>query len=353
MPLVGFQDLWVSGSRVYFKRDPIAGVVQPDIDLGTVISANPTFDIEEFECEDADGGRKKLIAKVLSKITENYDVELKNFSPDNQALLFVSDPPEAFVQAATPFDYEQFAHPGRLVGLLDSDESIVAAKRLYMVGDVLGVAESEANSGVPVPIESISTQTVQVTGDVTSYVTNGDSIILHGLTAPADDGVKTVNSVPVFNDPDTTFTVVETLADQGAGGGTMVPQAFAETTDWEEVNLDRGLIRIVDGGAIAAAQDITIVPLPAAIVDDDGIRLVKPQSLEGTIEGDISIVYSRDGFARESVREARVSIIPSASNITPDEFSTNTLSITVLSDETKDPEEGRLLNYKGDTPALS
>lgn len=350
-PLSGAQDLWVAGARVYFKRDPVNAVEQPIIDLGTVVSANPTFDIETLDCIETDGGCKTLLSRVTSQVIESYDVELKNFSPDNQALLWFANNPEAFTQSATPFDYEQFAHVGRLLKLLDGD----SGSFIYGVDKVIGVAESEANSGAPAAIESITTQVVKVTGDVTGYVSNGDSIILYGLDVPAEDGVFTVNGAPTYNTgtDDTDITVTEAITDQGGAGGTMVPQAFTKDTDWEDVNLERGLIRIIKGGAIAADQTVTVVVLPNAITDADGLRLVKPQSQEGQIEGQVMIVYGRECNARQSVREAKAQISPSASNITPDEFSTMTLQITVLTDETADPQEGRLLNWLGDTPALS
>ncbi len=42
MSLVGSQDYWLTGSRVYFQRDPVAGVVQPIIDWGTIEVVSPT-----------------------------------------------------------------------------------------------------------------------------------------------------------------------------------------------------------------------------------------------------------------------------------------------------------------------
>ena len=39
--IVGFQDLWVAGSRFYFQRDTAGSTTYPLLDLGTVNTISP------------------------------------------------------------------------------------------------------------------------------------------------------------------------------------------------------------------------------------------------------------------------------------------------------------------------
>lgn len=122
MSNVGAQQLWVAGSRFYFQRDPIASVVQPIIDFGTVQTANPTFEETSIELKDGDGGLLRLIDEKTIDIVETYEITGYNFAPEIVAMMFAASPPTDPNQSATPLtDVRHFAHEGKLLKLLDGD----------------------------------------------------------------------------------------------------------------------------------------------------------------------------------------------------------------------------------------
>lgn len=103
MGVSGFQDFWVAGSRVYFKKDDIATVDQPFVDLGVLTeSAAPSIEVTKAELQDVDGGRKQTVAEKTTEVTEEYLITTGNFNIDNLANLLAADPPVDFTQSATP-----------------------------------------------------------------------------------------------------------------------------------------------------------------------------------------------------------------------------------------------------------
>jgi hypothetical protein len=142
MSIVGFQDFWVAGSRFYYRRDPIDGVVQPWIDLGVIQPANPSLEIEKLELEDSDGGVKKVVDERVVKIEETYDITCSNINMDNLALLFLSNPPSAFSQTDTvPKNAVHHLVAGRIAKLHDTD---AAETPVYGVKNILGVYKDDA-----------------------------------------------------------------------------------------------------------------------------------------------------------------------------------------------------------------
>lgn len=105
--IVGFQDLWVTGSRFYFRRDD--DVNSALIDLGTIDTSSPAIETTSIECKDGDGGKLVTIAEALTEIKESYEVNCKNIAGASMALLFHSVVPTTFTQ---PTDLSAVPHIG-------------------------------------------------------------------------------------------------------------------------------------------------------------------------------------------------------------------------------------------------
>lgn len=123
---------------------------------------------------------------------------------------------------------------------------------------------------------------------------------------------------------------------------------LVEGQDWEwpKNGKDRGFIRIIPGGAVSNGDDLDITIQLNAL---DGDRVIIPQSAAGSVYAKAVVVYGRGKNARQTVREARVSIDPSTMNISSEEFSDLTFSATVLSDITQIG-AGRMIQIKGALP---
>jgi hypothetical protein len=127
----GFQQYWLTGSRVYFQRDPIdiAGngtlVPQPILDFGRVDPVAPAIAVNEVTLVDSDGGYNRVVARAVNSIEESYEVKCSNLSMDMLALLFAANPPTAFTQSATPVTATHWATPGKNVKLINGSGSLV------------------------------------------------------------------------------------------------------------------------------------------------------------------------------------------------------------------------------------
>jgi hypothetical protein len=118
MAVIGAQDFWIAGSRVFFQNtaDANGGL----LDLGTVKTVNPQFETTTVQLKDGDGGVNRLVDEVLTDITEKYEITTNNFALDNLALFMLANAPEAFTQATTALtDVVHIAvkGPGRMVKL--------------------------------------------------------------------------------------------------------------------------------------------------------------------------------------------------------------------------------------------
>jgi len=87
MTLVGAQDVWKTGTRVYV----IESTDGPLLDLGTIDVVSPNMEVEEARLEDSDGGIRKTILREVTKLTERYDVTLFNLNMRNLRYLFYSE----------------------------------------------------------------------------------------------------------------------------------------------------------------------------------------------------------------------------------------------------------------------
>jgi len=148
------------------------------------------------------------------------------------------------------------------------------------------------------------------------------------------------SKVPVYS-----ITSIEAVTD--VPGTT----TYVKDTDWEIVDLERGLIRIISGGAIADDEVLHIDYTPAALT---GNRLLNPLTGSGTVNAFIMIMLGRGGNARQSVREFSAAISVESVDLQVDDFSSFVLTITVLSDSTDVVSPaGRLLHFKGAVLPLS
>jgi 2-keto-4-pentenoate hydratase/2-oxohepta-3-ene-1,7-dioic acid hydratase in catechol pathway len=275
MGIQGAQDFWVVGSRMYVQRDPISGVVQPTIDLGVIKEVAPSFEPDQAELFDTDGGDRVLVDQALTQFTESYQATIANFNNNNLALLFNSNPVAAFTQTATPLtDIKHYAHPGEMVKLLNDDFDA-------------------ATPGVPI-------------FNLTS---------VDGVTGPA--GTPT----------------------------------YTEGTDWEVVDLSRGLIRMIDGGAFSSAGPIEVGMTPVAVT---GNRLIAPQSANLAVRAKAWLFLGRGSNTQQHVREMDVAITAESANFTAEDFSDFVLNFSVINDLTNlSQPAGRLLYFKGDLPSVS
>lgn len=266
--IVGHQDFWVTGSRVYFQSDPrdIAGngtlVEQPIIDLGRIDPVSPAQNVEMIQLKDSDGGIKRLVAEEVADITETYDVKCSNLSPTNLAMLFMALPPTALTQvAASEGPVSHYAIPGQLVKIRHTDGSFAF-------------------------------------------------------------GLASITTVG----------------------------ALVEGTDYEVVSLERGLIRMIEGGAHAAAGNVAITYAKRAIT---GLRQFRPQT-GATVRGTGLIVWGRKNNRAQTARVARFTLTAAGANFTDSAFSDMTLRMSVLNDITDvDNPAGQMKHWLGDLPSAS
>ena len=346
MSQVGFQDYWVAGSRMYFRRDPVDSVVQAWEDLGTIQTVNPAITPEEATLVDPDGGVQTVVDQALVSIEESYDVTMNNLSLSNLSKLWLSSSPEDFTQTATYA--KEVTHSliaGSLMKIHDSDTD---ATLLYGLNSISGVY-----SGSPL-LEDLtdvdaSARTLTFAGSIT--VADGDAILI-----PSDATLTNIGNARTFTasgaQTSTTITVSETPAGDETGltvsskYGTGVLKIGVE---WDTVSVDRGLIKLVEGGGVASG-DFTVSFGMAALSGD---RLLKPQTIKGTIQGKAILIYSRGNNTDQTMREMDVSVTPNSSNVQDSDFSNIVMTFKVLNDLTSSDPAGRVLQFKGDLPASS
>lgn len=356
MAKVGAQDLWVAGSRFYFQRDAIDSVLQPLIDLGRIETAQPTIEPTEIEIFDSDGGVNKKLASQVTQIDETYEITCSNFSPDNLALLFLGQGVQDFSQSAAGVtNVTHWGVPGKLIKIVDS-----TGVGVYSLGKISGLILGDLVDFSTAVVTDItaSTRTLTVSTDLTTELSVGDKVMLDptNLGAPLNSGTYTVESVT-----STTVVVEETLAsDESSITGVLVFKGTGDTgevlgpgVDFEVVSLDRGIVRILETSTkMTTAANLHASYVTAAVT---GERLILPQTVAGEVAGQGYLIYGRDNNAAQSVREARMSIVPSGTNLTADDYSNFSLSVSVLSDllSTGSGVAGRLLSFKGELPDKS
>jgi hypothetical protein len=266
--IIGNQHAWLTGSRLYFERDPINNVKQPIIDFGKIEPVTPNLNVEKVKLVDSDGGVRRVIAEAIIGYDEQYEIRTTNLNQDNLALAFLAEPPQAFTQSATGVtNVAHYAVPGRLIKVKDANGN-----------PVYGLSQIDAVTGV---------------GGTTTYT---------------------------------------------AG------------TDYEVVSLERGLIRMITGGAFSVAGNIEIDYTPRAVT---GQRLITPQTVSCAIQGTALLFWGRCGNKQQTVREVRVSLTPTSNTFQVQDYSEVSFALQVLTDPNKAVPAGRLLYWLGDLAAAS
>jgi hypothetical protein len=348
MGVSGFQDFWVVGSRLYYQRDAVASVEQPLVDLGVIETANPTLAIEKLELKDSESGVRKLVDEQVIEIGESYEITCNNLNLNNLSLLFLSTAPQSFVQTEDKNIVSQYAHPGALVKLRDND---ALATPLFSLSAIAGVYTGTVLSAT-ITAMSASAKTITVTEDLSVAVAPGDSIIVESDDLDNIANSRSYTIASISGTGPTIITVNEApAANETAITGSLLYEdagtIYEQDTDWDVYSLERGIVRLIDGGAFAAAANLTF---NSSLAPLSGKRLLHPQDLKGEVKGQAWIFFNRNDNARQTVREARVSIIPASSNLSADEFSSMVLTVTVISDILTSQPAGRMLQHFGALP---
>lgn len=358
MGAVGFQDFWVAGTRVVFKRDDAGATKYPWLDLGLIKQAQPAFAVEKIQLEDPDGGVKKIVDEKVTKNDETYDLTIANFNPDNLALAFYANPPSTFTQTVdTLKTVTTYVFPESLIKLVDSD---AAGTLLYGI-KVVSALFKGTMSTKPTPgsgtVISASAKTIVLSGDQTAVagLAVGKSFFVQPTNLVNKLNAQSYTVVSSVFATNTTITVAETpAADETGvtltishGDGTSSNIVYKPGVDWSVVSLARGLVRSLTGGAITPEGNISIQFLLAGL---SGNRLVLPQTISGNVKGLAVVYFGRDNFSSDSAREARVSLSTTNLNMTADDYSDFVLQAKVLSSITV-AGAGRLLSIAGTLPA--
>lgn len=349
MSKVGFQDFWVAGSRLYFEPED----KDYTVDLGVIQTITPTIQVENLELKDADGGRRVLVDETLSDIVESYDLQVSNMNLDNMALLFLASDPEDFTQTQAIINNTHAVTAGRLAKVKDANG--VALYNTKIAG-VYADSGSFANHIVEVFTPTGNQFNLSgVHGDVTALYTAGKVVLTAGTDASKENirawtvasssfggGVTSVVVEETITVEDTSLTGTTTVV---SSGGTV----YTPGTDYDILSDERGLVRILSGGAISTGN----VKIAGATLAMSGKRVIKPQALQGVRQGTGYLVFGRGNNADQSVRECTISITPNSANITADDFSSMTLTVKVLNEITSDDPAGRMLEFLGDVPDAS
>ncbi len=359
MSIVGFQEFLQVGGRCYFKRDAIGGVEQALVDLGVIQSVKPTVTPTKVELYDPDGGVQRRVDVAVPKIDESWEIQCSNFNMDNMALLFMSGAPVDYTVAAAHKRVTHFLHAGRLKELHDSD---AASTRVYGLGAIAGIMSAAVSAGVltTAAVSAVDVATKKITigaSDLTAHFTVGKVFILEGTGLANILNARTYTVVSsAFVGGKTEVTVSEApAANEAAIAGSVIYKAtgdsgtiYAQDIDWEVVSVDRGILRVKSGGAIATDANKVVVYSTAAIT---GKRRISPQS-SGDVQGKFEVWMGTGSNANQWVREARVSIVPSGTDLKVEDFSSFTLTVSVLSAVTS-TDAGTLTKVKGALPSAS
>ena len=360
MAAVGFQDFWVVGSRFYFKRNDVSGVKQPSIDLGVITQCTPTITPTKIELKDTDGGTKRLVDERVTEIVESYDITCANLNLDNLSLILLGTAPTTFTQTAQHKRVTTYCHAGRLVKVIDSD---TAGTPLYSLGAIAGILSAQPSAGVftvgVLTTIVASTKTLTITAGTASDFDAGDKIVVPGTGLANIANARTYTVVSASGAGPVNIVVSESpAANETAITGELIYKndtgdtgtVYSQDVDWEVVSTDRGFVRIKEGGTIAADGNLCIVFSTAAV---SGKRLVLPQTAGGEIKGTGFLIFGRGGNAEQTVRECSVSITPSSTNFSIDDYSNFVLSVKVITDPTSATPAGRLYQFKGTLPSAS
>ncbi|PHR91969.1 MAG: hypothetical protein COA69_09395 [Robiginitomaculum sp.] len=147
MTIAGHQDYWVTGSRFYFQRDAIGGVVQPILDFGTIDVASPSFDPSKIELKDGDGGIQRLVDERIIESAETYEITGYNLSPTQLALMYSGTVEDLDQAVTTKDDIKHRAVSGHLIKILDDDYDSATEPRFTLGVTTIDGVFTEVSDG--------------------------------------------------------------------------------------------------------------------------------------------------------------------------------------------------------------
>lgn len=340
----GAQDYWLVGCRNLFKRDGAAD--DSWIDFGTIQSVALAQNVTKVSLRDPAGGVKRIVAESITEKSESYTYTCSNFSPDLLALVFGAGMPETWSQAASaPSAVGHVCKVGKLHKIHDAN-----GVNLFNLSEVVICLDNHAITTINVGTKTFTFTSV----DLSATWTAGKKIRVSGNSILAGNKSYTIATYNWSVGTSTVVVVeaVEPTTDAVAPGLGNIGCELEVNTDYVITDLTRGLFRAVDGGAIS--DDVTVYVAYKLGVVSSGKRLIYPQTQAGVIQGTLISEFGRDGFGALSYREMVVSLAPTGTNFSADEFSSHTLEATVLADSNNlvSP-AGRLLQAVGALPAQS
>lgn len=301
--IVGNQDLWIVGSRFYFEgKGQTTNGATFMTDLGTIDTISPSVAPNVVELKDSASGVKRLIAQAVTQIDEVYQITCKNFNLANLNTLFLG------------------------TGWSGSAETYAVTASAVQVFADINVSLEDINN-----IGYVGGTTVTGTGGLYLYqlrkLTTGEPIrnVAEAITA----------SSLVFS---ATF------------GGT----AFTEGTHWNWYDKSRGIIQVIalpvstapvvvaSGSVATSITSASFVPLKFLVLGSVGNassvaanRFLYPQTASASnLTGTGHVYWSRDNGASIDVREFPCIIQPAGAAISGEDYSSWTLTVTILANGT-------------------
>lgn len=117
----GVQTLKKIGLMFVFTPDPVNGVVQPTVDLGTLTQRTIATDNGEEVIYDDREGNQEAITVAQNKFDQTYDLETRGLGASNLAMYYRAVAPVAWTQStATATDIPHKAFPNSPIKLLDA-----------------------------------------------------------------------------------------------------------------------------------------------------------------------------------------------------------------------------------------
>lgn len=303
--IVGNQDLWIVGSRFYFEgKGSTTNGATFMTDLGTIDTISPSIAPNIVELKDSASGVKRLIAQAVTQIDEVYQITCKNFNMANLNTLFLGTgwSGSAETYAITTSQVQQFETMNvslediNNIGYSGASPAVVGTGGLYLY-QLRRVTTGE-------PVRNIA-----------------DATTLLGLTFTA------------------TF------------GGT----AFTEGTHWNWYDKSRGIIQVIGlpastspavttlNSVATAITSATFVPMKFLVAGSAtstassvaANRFLYPQTASASnLTGTGHVYWSRDNGVSIDVREFPCIIQPASVAISGEDYSSWTLSVTVLANGT-------------------
>tara|TARA_Y100000114_G_scaffold153211_1_gene172774 strand:- start:1146 stop:2081 length:936 start_codon:yes stop_codon:yes gene_type:complete len=293
--IIGFQETWLVGSRLYFKRNDEGTTEYPTLDLGTITQTTPTFEPTVIQAKDPDGGRLNLIDEAFTEINEAYEVTCLNINQENLDILYYGNGTQELqpntLDGNTLVPHTVKIGPGKLVKVFE--------------GGSPKAGETELKAAYNISVTQIRKGS---SGPTTLVAFNGTN---------------------------------------------------ASTADFEVVSAERGLIRFFSTGTNSLADgDTCRISFNENAYAAGNTRLVRPQQASGPITGRAYIVFSRNNNTRQSVRECEATINVSSVAFGIEDYSSVTFNVSVLTDIHNTNIAGRYMLIEGneienDTPGRS